>query len=133
MYVLVTCKHYKDHPQTAVKMWRHHHFHYKAMWVFFRLSRAVNSVPGGPIGPKIELVQDIMYVPITCKFKKDWLNSYQEKVETLIFRRSMAANSAAGCQILTQYELIQACMHVLITCKYHKYWIRNSRENSVLM
>ena len=59
--------------------------HYKAMGVFFRLSRADNSVIGGLIGPKFELVQDIMHVLITCKVKKDWINSNREKVETLIF------------------------------------------------
>ena len=36
--------------------------HYKTMGVFFNLSRADNSVVGGPIGPKFELVQDIMHV-----------------------------------------------------------------------
>ena len=44
MYVLVTCKRYKDHPETGVKMYRHHHSHYKAMGLFFRLSRVDNSV-----------------------------------------------------------------------------------------
>ena len=98
------------------------------MGVFFRLSRVDNSVVGGPIGLKFELVQDIMHVLITCKFKKDWVISNQEKVETLIFRCSRAANSSVGCQILTKFEIIQAFMHVLITCKYHKDWIINSRE-----
>ena len=31
--------------------------HYKSMGVFFRCSRADNSVVGGPIWPKFELVQ----------------------------------------------------------------------------
>ena len=49
------------------------------MGVFFRLSRADNSVVGGPIWPKFELVQDIMHVLFACKIKKDWLNSNRKK------------------------------------------------------
>ena len=75
MYVFVTCKHYKDHRLTAVKKWRHHHSHYKATGIFFRLSRADHSVVGGPIGSKFELVQDSLHVLIICKFKKAWINS----------------------------------------------------------
>ena len=69
-----------------------------------------------------------MHVLITCKFKKDWINSDKEKEETLIFSRSRAANSAVCDQILTKFNLIQTFMHVLITCKYHKDRIINSRE-----
>ena len=85
------------------------------MRVFFRLSGADNSEVGGPIGPKFELVQYIMHVLITCKFKKE-----QRKGGDIDFRCSRAANFAVGLQILTKFELIQAFMHVLINCKYHK-------------
>ena len=71
-------------PITAVKKWRHHHSH-KAMGYFFRLSRADNSVVGGPIELKFELVQDIMHVLITCKFKMYWINSNREEVEIMFF------------------------------------------------
>ena len=49
---------------------------------FFRPSRAANSVVSGPIWPKFKLVQDFMYVLVTCKYKKDWIKSNREKVET---------------------------------------------------
>ena len=55
------------------------------MGVFFRRSRADNSVVGGPIWPKFEPVRDIMDVPITYKFKIDLINSDREKVATSIF------------------------------------------------
>ena len=45
------------------------------MGIFFRRSRAANSVVGGPIWPKFELIHDIMHVLITCKFEKDRINS----------------------------------------------------------
>ena len=55
------------------------------MGIFFRRSKAANSVVGGPIWPKFELIQDIMHVLITCKFEKDWINSNGEEVVTSIF------------------------------------------------
>ena len=56
-----------------------------SMGVFLRRSRAANSVVGGPIWPKFELIQDIMHVLITCNFEKDRINSNGEKVVTSIF------------------------------------------------
>ena len=55
------------------------------MGVFFRCSRADNSVVGGPIWPKFELVQDNMHVLVTYKFKMDRINSNREKRVTSIF------------------------------------------------
>ena len=57
------------------KKWRHQ---------FFRRSRAANSIVSGPIWPKFEPMQDIMHVYVTSNFKKDWINSNREKVETLM-------------------------------------------------
>ena len=58
------------------KKWRHR---------FFRRSRAANSIVSGPIWSKFKLMQDIMHVYVTANFKKDRINSNQEKVETLMF------------------------------------------------
>ena len=51
----------------------------KSMGIFFRRSRAANSVVSNPIWPKFELVHDFMHVLITCK---DRIKNNQEKVET---------------------------------------------------
>ena len=56
--------------------------HYKSMWVFFRRSRAANSVVSGPIWPKFELVRDFLHVLVICKYKEDRIKSNREKVET---------------------------------------------------
>ena len=64
--------------KTTKKKWRHHFPHYKSIGVFFRCSRADNSVVGGPIWPKFELVQDNMHVLVTYKFKMDRINSNRE-------------------------------------------------------
>ena len=55
--------------------------HYKSMGNFLD-SRAANSVVGGPIWPKFELVQDFMHVLVTCKYEKDWIKNNWEMVET---------------------------------------------------
>ena len=68
--------------------------------------RAANSVVGGPIWPKFELIQDIMHVLITCKFEKDRINSNGEKVVTQIFTRSRAANSIISGGIWPKFKLI---------------------------
>ena len=66
------------------------------MGVFFRLSRAANSIVGGPISAKFELLLGIMYFLNTYKFKMDRMNSNREKVATSIILRSRAAYSVFG-------------------------------------
>ena len=46
---------------------------------FFRLSRAVNPIVGGPKWPKFELLLDILYVQDTYKYKKDRIKSNRER------------------------------------------------------
>ena len=89
MYVLITCKYEKDPIKNSQENVMTSFFpldaHIDVYGNFFRRSRAANSVIGGPISPKFELIQDIMHVLITCKFEKDRINSNREKVVTSIF------------------------------------------------
>ena len=59
--------------------------HYKSMGIFLRRSRADNSVVGGPIWPKFELIHNIMHVLITSKFEKARININGDYVMTSIF------------------------------------------------
>ena len=129
MYVLITCKYEKDPIKNSRENVMTSFFPLYVNGIFFRRSRAANSVVGGQIWPKLELIQDIMPVLITCKFEKDRINSNGDKVVTSIFRRSRAANSIVSGGIWPKFKLIQAFIHVLITCKYEKDPIKNSREN----
>ena len=95
------------------------------MGVFFRRSRADNSVVGGPIWPKFKLIGNIMHVLVTYKFKMELINSERHQ----FFRRSRAANSVVSSGIWPKFELVQALMYVLVTCKYEKDRIKNSPEN----
>ena len=61
--------------------WREH-FPIISLWETFSRSRATNSVVSGPIWPQFELVRDFMHVLVTCKYKKDWIKSNRENVET---------------------------------------------------
>ena len=67
------------------KKWKHHFPHYKSMGVFLRCSRAANSVVGGPIWPKFEIIHNIMHVLVTSKFEKDRININGDYVMTSIF------------------------------------------------
>ena len=87
MHVLITCRYQKDCTLNSRDKVATPSFplYYKSMGVFFRRSRADNSVVGGPIWPKFELFWDIMDVLVTYKFKMDLINSDREKVATSIF------------------------------------------------
>ena len=85
VHAIITCKYQKIRSKTTKKKWRHHFPHYKSMGVFFRCSRADNSVVCGPIWPTLQLVQDNMHVLVTFKFKMDRIKSNREKGVTSIF------------------------------------------------
>ena len=42
----------------------------RSIGIFLRRTRAANSVVGGQIWPKFELIHNIMHVLVTSKFKK---------------------------------------------------------------
>ena len=52
---------------------------------FTCMSRAANSVVGGLIWPKFELIHNIMHVLVTSKFEKDRININRDYVMTSIF------------------------------------------------
>ena len=45
-------------------------------------SRAANSIVSGGIWPKFKLMQALMYVIVTCKYKKDPIKNSRENVMT---------------------------------------------------
>ena len=60
--------------------------HYKSMGIFFRRSRAANSVVLGRIWLKFELVRDIMVVLVTASMKKiqikNWVGECRDVTPT---------------------------------------------------
>ena len=78
----------------------------RSIGVFLRCSRAANSVVGGPIWPKFELIHNIMHVLVTSKFEKDRITINRDYVMTSIFRCSRAANSVVSGGICPKFKLI---------------------------
>ena len=92
------CKYEKDPIKTAEKTWRHRFHHYKSMeifsnardtvfpiislWRFFPRSRAANTVVCVRIWPNFELIQNLMYVIVTCKYEKDPIKNSRENLAT---------------------------------------------------
>ena len=104
--------------KTTEKKWKHHFPHYKSMGVFLRGSRVANSVVGGPIWPKFELIHSIMHVLVISKFEKDRININGDYVTTSIFRRSRPPNSVVRggiCPKSNSYKLL--CMSSLPASK----------------
>ena len=58
------------------------------IWGHFRCSRAANSTVSSPIWLKFDFIQNIMYVLITCKFKKYRINSKWEQEDQWSCKRS---------------------------------------------
>ena len=59
--------------------------HYKSMGIFSRRSRADNSAVLGPIWPNFELVRDVIYVLVTCKYEGDPIKNEGARVVTTLY------------------------------------------------
>ena len=62
-----------------------HFSHYKSMEIFSDAQEAVNSPVLGPIWPNFELVQDVIDVLITWKYKEDQIKNEGTRVVTSFF------------------------------------------------
>ena len=98
--------------------------------IFFRRSRAADSVVHGRISRNFEIIQALIYVIVTCKYEINPIKTVRENVMTPISPTViLSVTMATSGRIWLNFELIQALMHVLITCKYEKDPIKTSREN----
>ena len=71
MHVLVTCKNEDDRFKNEVARVFTRFLLLQVYGDFSRRSRAANSAVLGPIWPNFELVRDVMYVLVTCKYDED--------------------------------------------------------------
>ena len=102
--------------------------------VFFRRSRAANSEVSDGILPKLELIQALIVVLVTCKNEEDPIKNEGARVLTRFsplkvygnfFRHSRASNSAVLGRIWPNFELVRDIMVVLVICKYEEDPIKN--------
>ena len=118
-YVLIACKYEKDQMKNSGEnvMTSFSPFY----GIFSRRSRAANSVVHGPISPNFELIQALMYIIVTCKYKMNQIKNFRENVMTPFFTTvTLSGAMETSGRIWPNFELIQALKHVLITCKYEK-------------
>ena len=126
MHVLIGCKYEKDQIKNSGENVLHHFLHY----IFFRCSRAANSVVQGRISSNFEHIQALMYIIITWKYEMNQIKNVQENMMTTFFPTvTLSVSMETSGRIWPNFELIQALIHVLITCKYEKDPIKNSGEN----
>ena len=83
MHVLIACKYEKDQMKNSEENVMTSFCPLKVYGIFFRGSRAANSVAHGQISPNFEA---LMYVIITCKYNKDPIKKNREKVATPFFK-----------------------------------------------
>ena len=101
-------------------------------------SRAANSVVSGPIWPKFELICDFMHALITCKYKKDRINSNREKGGDIIFPiiSQLGLSVAMDTRVLIQSasKHYAAFPHpVMIHIKFYQDWLTGFRDIQVQM
>ena len=82
MHVLVTCKNEDDRFKNEVARVFTRFLPLQVYGDFSRRSRAANSAVLGPIWPNFELVRDVMYVLVTCKYEEDPIKNEGTRVFT---------------------------------------------------
>ena len=118
MVVLVTCKNEEDLIKHEGARVLTTFLQFQVYENFSRCSRAANSAICSRIGPKFELLQDFIAVPLSCKNEKDTIkNKKANRIIHRFFRRSRAANSTVSSGIRPTFNLIQAFMVFLVIYK----------------
>ena len=84
-HVLIDCKYEKDQMKNRGENVMASFSPLNVYWIFFRRSRAANSVEHGRISPNFELIQALMYIIVTCKFEMNRIKNVQENVMTPYF------------------------------------------------
>ena len=85
MHALLVCKYEKDQMKNSGENVMTSFSPLEVYGVFFRCSRAANSVVHGRISPNFELIQALMYIIITCKYEMNPIKNVQENVMTPFF------------------------------------------------
>ena len=82
MHVLVTCQNEDDGFKNEVARVFTRFLSLQVYGDFSRRSRAANSAVLGPTWPNFELVRDVMYVLVTCKYEEDPIKNEGARVFT---------------------------------------------------
>ena len=85
MVVLVTCKNKEDQLKLKALEWSQHISHCKSLEIFFRCSRAANSVVRSWVWRELQLIQAFMAILVTCKKGEDPIKNEGARVTTSLF------------------------------------------------
>ena len=84
-HVLIDCKYEKDQMKNRGENVMTSFSPLKVYGIFFRRSRAANSVVHGRISPNFELIQALMFIIVTCKYEMNPIKNVRENVMTPYF------------------------------------------------
>ena len=82
MHVLIACKYEKDQMKNSRENVMTSFSPLQVYGIFFRHSRAANSVVHGPFSPNFELIEAIMYIIVTCKYEMNPIKNVGENALT---------------------------------------------------
>ena len=85
MHVLIACKYEKDQMKNSGENVMTSFSPLYVYGIFFRRSRAANSVVHGRISPNFKLIQALMYIIVACKYEMNPIKTVRENVMTLFF------------------------------------------------
>ena len=85
LHVLIACKYEKDQMKNSVENVMTSFSPLQVYGIFFRPSRAANFIVHGQISPKLELIQALMYIIVTCKYGMNAIKNVRENVMTPFF------------------------------------------------
>ena len=85
MHVLIACKYEKDQMKNSGENVMTSFSLLLVYGIFFKRSRAANSVVHGRISQNFKLIQALMYIIVTCKYEMNLINNVQENVMTPFF------------------------------------------------
>ena len=85
MHDLIACKYEKDQMKNSGENVMTSFSTLSVYGIFFRRSRAANSVVHGRISPNFELIQALMYIIVTCKYEINPIKNVLENVMTPFF------------------------------------------------
>ena len=109
------------------KKWKHQYFRH--------CYRAAYSLVSSQICRKVNLIQALMHVLITCKYQKDQMKQWRHhfphyKSMGVFLRHSRADNSRVSGPIWPKFELFLDIMHVLVPYKFKMDLTNSDREKS---
>ena len=113
----------KIYPEMKALECSQHYSHYRSMDIFFRRSRAANSIDPFPIVLNFKPIKAFMLSLLparTNKINQKLRCSSALNIIHSFFKRLRAAKSVVGDGIWQKFELIRALIDVLVTCKNYK-------------